>query len=312
MWAQQLSPTRHRRFQRLLAGLGCALLLTWLSLPGTARAFVPTDLPPSPGSYGLEATKKQPAPTTTATISTPLDGASFSNSPITVAGLCTNDLLVQIYDNGVMVGAIDCTKGSFSLQVSLFTGTNELTAIQFDELNQASPASNKVTVAYNNANFSAFGELITLTSNYGRRAANPGATLTWPLLLSGGSGPYAFSIDWGDGSKPDLKSEPLSGEIDISHVYSQSGVYHVTIQVTDTNGVSAYLQVVAVANGQPAATGSTSGGGSNKVSIIIRIIWIPAVICLLLLPLAYWLGRRSELVSLHRRLEKDLADYNEM
>jgi len=87
------------------------------------------------------------------------------------------------------VGAINCTTGSFSLQVSLFTGQNDLTTVQFDDLGQAGPQGNTVTVSYNNASFAAFGTLITLTSNYGRRAANPGQTLTWPLLLSGGTGP---------------------------------------------------------------------------------------------------------------------------
>jgi hypothetical protein len=208
-----------------------------------------------------------------------------------------------------MVGAIDCKGGSFSLQVSLFTGQNDLTAIQYDDLGQASPVSNKVSVSYNNASFQAFGTLITLTSNYGRRAANPGDTLTWPLLLSGGTGPYAFSIDWGDGTKPDLKSQALAGEVDIAHVYSQAGIYRVTVRVTDVNGVTAFLQLVAIANGQ-ATTASISG--KAKTIIITRVIWIPAVICLLLLLPTYWLGRRSELVTLHRQLEKDMENYKEL
>lgn len=279
-------------------------------LPGTVTAFAPTSKPPAPGSYGLVASKTQAPPKTAATITTPGNGAGFSTSPITVSGLCTKGLLVQIYDNGVMVGAINCTSGSFRLQVSLFTGNNVLSATQFDDLDQAGPDSNKVTVTYNNANFAAFGELITLTSNYGRRAANPGETLTWPLLLSGGTGPYAFSTDWGDGTPADLKSLSLAGAVNINHVYHQSGIYHVTVKVTDSKGVSAFLQLVAVANGKPgAATSGTNGGGTI---VITRIIWIPALICLLLLIPAYWLGRRSELVSLHKRLEKDMSTYNEI
>jgi len=211
-----------------------------------------------------------------------------------------------------MVGAINCTSGSFSLQVSLFTGQNDLSATQYDDLGQASPDSNTVTVTYNNADFSAFGALITLTSNYGRRAANPGDTLTWPLLLSGGTGPYAFSVDWGDGTKPDLKSQPLAGEVEIGHVYAQAGIYHVTVKVTDVNGVSAFIQLVAVANGTPTNTGGTSGTGKGGTVIITKVVWWPAVVCLLLLLPAYWLGRRSELVTLHRKLEKDMANYKEL
>src|SRR5690606_21109226 len=94
---------------------------------------------------------------------------------------------------------------------SLFAGVNELTAITYDDLEQAGPVSNSVKVNYTDTRFTAFGELVTLTSSYGRRSAPTGSPLDWPLQLSGGTGPYAFNIDWGDGSKAELKSQSLSG-----------------------------------------------------------------------------------------------------
>ena len=283
-----------------------------LAAPVSAINPLPTPSP-SPGSYGLEATKRQPAPTTKATISTPVSGGSYTDSPITVSGLCTNDLIVQVYDNGVLVGAINCQNGSFSLQVSLFTGDNEISVTQFDDLGQASPDSNHITLSYNNADFQAFGTLITLTSNYGRRAANPGDTLAWPLQLSGGTGPYALSIDWGDGKPPQLVSQPLAGEFNITHVYSQSGIYHVSIKVTDVNGVSAFLQVVAVANGKPTAgsTVSNASGGTTTLTQT-KILWVPLIVGFVLLIPTYWLGRRSELFILHRQLEKSQENYKEL
>jgi len=289
-----------------------AFFVVLMVVPSAAAITPIPNPPPAAGSYGLEATKLQPAPTTSATISTPGNGASFSTSPITVSGLCTTGLLVQVYDNGALVGAINCTNGSFSLQVSLFTGQNDLTTTQFDDLGQPGPPGNTVSVSYNNASFTAFGTLVTLTSTYGRRAANPGQTLTWPLLLSGGNGPYAFSINWGDGTKPDLKSQALAGEVDISHVYNQAGIYHVTVTVTDANGVSAFLQLVAIANGTPANTNgsdSTSKGGTVTVT---KVVWWPSVTGIILLLPTYWLGRRSQLVSLHRKLERDAANYKEL
>lgn len=299
-----------RRSGLAVAVLGCLMAC---AAPGSARALTPIPDPaPAGSSYGLEASKTEPAPTTSASISTPANGASFSTSPITVSGLCTTGLLVQVYDNGVLAGAINCAGGSFSIQISLFSGQNDISATQYDDLDQASPDSNHVSVTYNNASFTAFGQLITLTSNYGRRAANPGSTLTWPLLLSGGAGPYAFSIDWGDGKPAQLKSQPLAGEVDISHVYDQSGIYHVVVKVTDVNGVSAFLQLVAIANGTPTGAGSASGSSKGGTITITKILWLPAVICLVLLVPAYWLGRRSELVSLHKQLEKNLADYKEL
>jgi hypothetical protein len=311
MWAsQQQIKNRRLDIWAITVVFSCLFAMT---LPLRAHAInrIPNP-PPGAGSYGLVATKTQPAPTTSATISTPSNGASYSTSPITVSGLCTDGLLVQVYDNNVLAGAINCVSGSFTLQVSLFTGTNDITATQFDDLDQPGPDSNKVTVTYDNASFSAFGALVTLTSNYARRAANPGSTLSWPLLLSGGTGPYAFSIDWGDGSSADLKSQALAGEVDISHVYDKSGIYHVTVKVTDANGVSAFLQLVAIANGTPTNTGSTSGNSKGGTVTITKVLWIPAVICLILLLPTYWLGRRSELVSLHKQLEKNMANYKEL
>lgn len=306
MWVK--AKLKHRRSLVALVSMVGVLVCS-------GQAFALTALPtpsPSSNSYGLEATKTQPAPTTTATIATPSNGASFTTSPITVSGLCTTGLLVQVYDNNVLVGAIDCASGSFSVQVSLFTGQNEFSATQFDDLSQPSPDSNHVTVSYNNASFTAFGDLVTLTSNYGRRAANPGSTLSWPLLLSGGTGPYAFSIDWGDGKPAELKSQALSGEVDISHVYDKSGIYHLIVKVTDSNGVSAFLQLVAIANGTPTNTGSASGTSKGGTTIVTHVVWFPAAVGLVLLAPTYWLGRRSELVSLHRQLEKDMANYKEL
>lgn len=309
MW-QTMREVAIKQIGRFTAVGLLVILVLCASVPKAHAALNPIGVDnPQSGSFGMEATKTQPAPTETATITTPSTGMSFSDSPITVAGLCKTGLIVQIYDNGTLVGAIDCTNGSYSLQVSLFTGVNDLTAVLFDDLGQGGPVSNQVSVNYNNANFSAFGTLITLTSNYARRAANPGSTLTWPLILSGGTGPYAFSIDWGDGNKADLKSVTSPGNLDVTHVYKQAGLYHVTVKVTDVNGVTAFLQLVAVANGKPA---TSAGAGTTKTVTVVKWIWIPAVVTLVLLFPAYWLGRRSELVSLHRQLEKNMENFKEI
>lgn len=69
---------------------------------------------------------------------------------------------MQVYDNGVMAGSAMCTGGSFSVQISLFAGTNELSATVFDDLEQAGPVSNIVTVTYTDTHFTAFGQLVTL------------------------------------------------------------------------------------------------------------------------------------------------------
>ncbi len=286
-----------------LAGMCLLAVLLCVHPVYAAINQIPTP-EPKPGSYGLEATKKKAPPTTGATITTPGNGASFATSPITVSGICQNDLLVQVYNNGVMVGSTMCKGGSFSVQVSLFAGTNELTAIVYDEIDQAGPVSNSVTVNYTDTSFTAFGALITLTSSYGRRSAAAGSELSWPLQLSGGTGPYAFSIDWGDGSAAELKSQALAGLVTISHTYKKAGIYQVNIKVTDVNGVSAFLQVIAVANGKVDSTTAASTS-KDAPTVITKVIWIPALIALLLLIPTYWIGRRSQLVSLQHKMLKE-------
>lgn len=306
---------RNRRVRMLAATavVGCFFAVATLFIPSSARAAInPLPVPPpSFNSYGLEATKQQPPPKEPPVITSPGGGTS-GNGTVTVSGLCKDGLLVQVYDNDVLVGAVDCKNGSFSLQITLFPGQNDITAIQYDELGQASPVSNLASITYNvSVEIAGFGTPITLTSNYGRRAANPGATLSWPLILSGGVGPYAFSIDWGDGSKPDLKSVAVSGPVNIDHVYKSAGLYHVTIRVTDVNGVTAFLQLVAIANGNVTKP-TTSDAGNTKTVVVTKVMWVPAAVCLVLLPAAYWLGRRSELVSLHNKLEKEMSQYKDL
>jgi hypothetical protein len=275
-----------------------------------ASAITPIVQPPKGDSFGVEMTIPGPPPTQGATITVPSNGQSFTELPVRIAGICPKDLLVKIMINDVFAGSMYCTAGTFSLQASLYTGQNDIKALVFDNLDQPGPESNVVSVSYNNATFSAFGTLITLTSPFARRAAAPGSTLTWPLVLSGGTGPYAFSIDWGDGTTPELKSQTFSGNIDIKHVYKNAGVYQVVIKVTDTNGVSAFLQLTAVATGTPVGGVTVAPDKNNGTPTIKKIIlWQPAVVMLILAIAAFWLGQRYELSALRKQIERDAEKY---
>lgn len=299
--------------QWAVSGIAGLCLLALFAYGPSASALNPIPTPdPKPGSFGLEATKPQPPPTQGATITVPGNGASFSTSPTTVSGICPAGLLVQIYNNGVMVGSVMCTNGSFSVQVSLFAGANELTAIVYDDLEQAGPTSNTVTVTYNDSRLTAFGALITLTSSYGRRSAAAGSPLSWPLQLSGGAGPYAFSVDWGDGTPSELKSQATTGVVTISHTYKKAGIYQVNIKVTDANGVSAFLQVIAVANGKVEGTGATGASDNPKETAAApTVLWIPSVATVALLLPAFWLGRLSQTVSIRNKMLKERDSYKE-
>jgi hypothetical protein len=280
-----------------------ALLAVMLVLSITSPVFAAGQFPDqtSSGSVGLQGTISAAPPKTGATITVPSNGASFSSLPITVSGLCPTGLLVKLFANNVFVGSVQCTTGSYSLQVNLFSGQNDLVARVYDALDQAGPDSNTVTATFNDALFAQFGTQISLTSIYAERGAPPGQELDWPIILTGGTAPYAISVDWGDGSTTDLISQANAGNLTIKHTYKTTGIYKVIIKATDKNGDTAFLQLVGDATG---ATQQNSSGKSSTTTIKTEVIWWP---CLLMLPLivaSFWVGRRNELYSLRKQLEK--------
>lgn len=254
------------------------------------------------GSVGLEGRINGSPPTQGAVISFPRDGAVITDMPVTVTGICPNGLLVKIFKNNVFAGATQCVNGSFSLQIDLFSGRNELVARVYDDLDQAGPDSNivVVTVPSNSVNIP---NRISLTSAFAKRGANPGQTLTWPITITGGNGPYAITVDWGDGKTADIISQAFPGTFNISHIYDSPGVYTVIIRATDKDGNLAFLQLVAVANGPVGQnTGNNTGKQDGTTVIQTKILWIPAVVALPLIAASFWLGRHHELAVLRKRL----------
>lgn len=286
-----------RTYAGILTGLG--LLGLVLAMPVSAQSPNPQD-----GAIGVQGTLSSPPPTQAATIAVPTNGQGFNTLPVTVSGLCPTDLLVKVFKNNVFAGSVVCKNGSYSLIIDLFNGQNELVARVYDALDQAGPDSNVVTVIYTDTRQGTTSR-VSLTSNFAKRGANPGQTLTWPIIISGGEGPYAVSVDWGDGKTPDLISQPFPGTFDIKHAYDSPGVYNIIIKATDKNGGVAFLQLVGIANGalsqDNGGEGESSEGGSTTPQI--RILWQPAAILVPLLMSTFWLGRKYELKMLRKKIE---------
>ena len=295
---------------RLLPTVVLSILLV-IGAVGRAHAqFGGSPEPQQSGTTGLQGKISSPPPTTPATITTPTSGRSFTTTPITVSGLCKTGLLVKIFSNNIFVGSVDCAGGSYSIQIDIFGGSNELVAKVYDALDQEGPESNKVTVTFQDAQFAAFGQRITLSSNLAKLGAPVGSQLTWPIILSGGTGPYAISIDWGDGSASDLKSQPFAGTFDINHTYKSAGIYRVVVKATDSTGATAFLQIVGVGNGPvtQSSTGSKNGttGGTTK----IIYVWWPLLLMVPLMIAMFWVGKRYELAAIHKQLEQQARLYN--
>ena len=168
-------------------------------------------------------------------------------------------------------------------------------------LNQAGPDSVTVTVNFNSG-ISISAPQLLLTTAFAKRGADPGSILSWPITLSGGSGPYALSIDWGDKSNPDLISQKIPGDVTLQHTYAQSGIYKVTIKATDSNGLAAFLQLVGIANGPIKQSGATNG--SSGTIIQTKVLLWPIIVLFVLIIAAFWIGKRHQLEAIQNRLRK--------
>jgi hypothetical protein len=256
------------------------------------------------GSVGVQGLIPTDPPSQGATISVPTNGQGFTTIPITVSGICSGDVLVKLFKNNVFAGSAQCNNGSYSIVLDLFNGQNELVARVFDALDQAGPDSNKVTVTYTDIRQGTISR-VSLTSNFAKRGANPGEKITWPIILSGGTGPYAISVDWGDGKAADLKSQEFPGTFNIDHVYDSPGVYNIVIKATDKNGGVAFLQIVGVANGPLSQTNSGQNEEATAdAKVITKILWQPMAVMLPLTIMAFWLGKKYELKMLKKKIEQ--------
>jgi hypothetical protein len=286
--------------------LAAALLITCVPLIAASRSVALAAADPVTADNTVYAVVPGPTPKTAPVITTPAQGAVFTNNnPITVSGNCPNDTLLKIYKNEVLGGSTLCQNGRFSIQVDLFIGPNTLIVRAYNASNNMGPESAPVVVTKELPGFAATAvtQQFFVTSDVYYKGVGTGQLLSWPLTLSGGQPPYAISIAWGDG-KTDLISRGVLGTFEIQHTYDKpsngyKGSYDVTIISTDFAGNKSFIHLVAVVTGDP--TGIVGGIKSGyDWSSTIRIAWQLMLAALLIL-LAFWLGERRETKLLRKR-----------
>lgn len=260
---------------------------------------------PQTGGIGLQGQISAPAPTSSPTISTPTSGQVLTNIPQEVRGLCSNGLLVKLFKNNVFSGSAICQNGSYNILIDLFTGANELVARHYDDLDQAGPDSNVVSVIFNDASRRiGITERIIMTTNFARRGTNPGQELVWPITISGGKAPYAISVDWGEGDINDVYVVPSPGEFKIKHSYKQAGIYRVLIKATDSEGNIGFLQITVVVNGETTMDQSTNTNNSNVCLDKKDYIWQSLVIIIPLMLVSFYLGKNYSVSRIKHKLER--------
>ncbi len=280
--------------------LGVGLLLGSVTWSGAQAAA------DGSGSYTVNAVVPPPRPDKPVIITAPASGQVFNTNPVTVEGTCPSGAIVKVYSNGILVGSIICgANGRFSIQVDLVIGTNDLTAVAVNSIDQEGPPGNKVRVTLNEPpgglGFST--ELILQSENY-FRGTKPGQEIVWPIEIIGGQAPYAVNVDWGDGTS-DLITRLAPGPFTVKHTYEKVGTGYLSsfpliIRATDAAGHTAFLQLTTIVN---AVTGATSSAGNTPNGTVsnVLVLW-PLWIVLLLLLVAFWLGEWREKHKLEKRL----------
>lgn len=269
-------------------------------------------------SYDVLASVPGGPPASAATITTPVAGAHFNATPITVSGSCPINSYVSLYRNDVFSGIGLCSAtGSYSITTDLFVGANQLQARGFSKTDLPGPVGAATTLYYEPPAVPTMpgglypqtgshvanvppAQALVLTSTFLFKGHYAGDPLTYQLLITGGQAPYAIAIEWGDGQRS-LVSRGGSGSFDLTHIYQKAGDtqngYLVNLTATDANGQQTNLQLLSIITVKlSAATGQSSGisgSGKNLIQHAFRFI-VPLYASAVLMVATFWLGERYE------------------
>ena len=299
---------RHTSYSALVGVLIMTTIPLFMMSREAANA-APTD--PVTEEYSTYAVVPGPIPRTAPVITSPGQGTVFtSNDPVAVSGSCPNDMLIKVFKNDVLAGAVFCQAGRFSVDVDLFPASNALVARAYNANNNVGPDSAVVTVRRDVLGLTTNPNVVPadrffITSDIQYKGSNAGETLTRQLTISGGQAPYAVSVSWGDG-KTDLISRSQAGPFEVSHVYKNAGEgpqnsFDITVLATDQSGTKSFIHLVAIVNGDKPSVVSTIKAGSNW-SGALKIAWQLVVLAAVIV-FSFWVGERREAFMLKRKIK---------
>jgi hypothetical protein len=305
----KLTAHHHTSYGGLLIVLGLTGLFTLLL---TLGGILPSNA--DSGSIGVTGVVPGAPPSSAPVITAPDDGTTVTTHQITVSGSCSGTYTVVVTVNGVVRGSAFCDHdGRFSLVISLNAGKNAITAHYVDNLNQSGPPSNTVNVTYKpvapttpvaaatgskvipspGAPAAGSGNELTITAPYRFDNAHPGDSFNLTGTISGGTGPYALEIDWGDSTQT-LLSRVNAGSFEVAHTYSKAGRYVIRLSVSDVTNATAFFQTALTVSGPTVATPTQPATPPIVVPPYqLMIIW-PLFLITCLVALSFWLGERYD------------------
>lgn len=265
-----------------------------------ARAIIQT------GSVTVGLTVLGSAPKSGATITIPTTNEKFiDNKIIAISGVCEKKTFVVVKSNNSIIGSTNCTEaGTFSLSAQLQYGDNVLSALDYDNLNQAGPITPSVLVSLSDAtgkvesgitpvlpdNPSTVPTVDNSTSscdnyNVGQlpvgnephvavicvpRLSLPKINQVMGILVWGGTPPYAVSVDWNNGNDPTLISVASTGYKTVSFSYAVPKTYKINLKLKDYADKEAVVET-AVQVYSSTDTDNNSGGSvvdSNNSNVV--------------------------------------------
>lgn len=118
------------------------------------------------------------------------------------------------------------------------SGTFTIQAIVFDYM-ESNSASDSDTIQVQEAP----PELVVdLTAN--PTSGQKPLPVTFTVDINGGTSPYDWSLDFGDGSTPESGTRVSTGPFDVPHTYQAEGTFTATVTVTDALGIQATPSIV--------------------------------------------------------------------
>ena len=308
-------PHKHTSHGVLLILLIIAGIILFFSLATLEAAGITKN-----GQLTVNAVVPGLPPTTGATITSPQTKVTVKNSLLEVAGTCPVDTMVAVYNNGAFFGSTTCTNQNiFRVTIQLNIGINTLQAQNYDNLNQAGPATDQVEVNYEPerdnqpAVINTAADIKVDLSIPNSPAPQPsfqpcyedphgwntpnglgmlipcitrnifvGEKLELPVNISGGVGPYALSVDWGNADQPQLYSLQTSGWHTVSHVYKVPQIKSISLRLADSKGASYQIQSVVEVSGHtgsPSLTGELSSSQPlDAIKNVITSTWFEATV----------------------------------
>lgn len=278
----------HRHTSHLALAIILAFLGVFMYVDNTVKA----EIVPVSGSVSIGMLVTGPPPAVGATITSPKDGQKIVNKDVfDISGTCQASTFVVVKNNGINAGSTICSAdGKFTVQIELYVGTNVISAMNYDNYNQAGPVTPSVTVYVtkkdkntDNAgtdtpvvpnipdvpsivpgadnqldscnDFQAKGEYPVggephIAIVCMPRLFLPGQMQTLGLIVWGGVPPYALLIDWGDDSEDLLLSVAKPGYQTVSFGYIVPNTYKIISTIKDANGETSSYRSSVQVSGQ--------------------------------------------------------------